>query len=357
MSSYSIIGLMSGTSMDGLDIAHCTFERNSPVENWTFDLKHTKTVNYPSQILDKLAVATQLSAEELLLLDKQLGRFFANETLAFIEQFHINKPDIDAISSHGHTIFHQPDKGFTYQIGCGDTLAYLTGIPVINDFRQRDVVAGGQGAPLVPIGDKLLFIDKADALLNIGGFTNVCFPGETTTAYDICPGNLPLNALSKQLGRPYDDGGQLARSGEINQELLDQLNGISFYSDSGPKSLGTEWLDEQLTPLLNGDSSVNMLRTCVEHIAEQINASLTGQGANSVFVTGGGAKNDFLMERIRYHFKGSVLIPDEKLIDFKEALVFAFLGALYLSKTPNTIASVTGAQLDIIGGVLHIPGC
>jgi len=355
MSSYNLIGLMSGTSMDGLDIANVSFNYSEKNE-WTFKVAYSSTVKYNTQLLEKLNLSKQLSAVDLLILDKELGLFFSTAVNAFIQKNRLDSATIDAICSHGHTVFHQPEKGFTYQIGCGDTLAYNTGIKVINDFRQKDVVAGGQGAPLVPIGDKLLFTNKADAFLNIGGFANVCYPSDNTKAYDICPGNLPLNFYAAKKGLEFDDNGELGRKGKLNQLLLEKLNNLPFYKLPGPKSLGTEWLEEQFMSHINDDiDPAEAIHTLVEHISIQIANDLNQMDSKSAFITGGGAKNSYLIDRIKVHFNGTIHIPTSQIIDYKEALIFGFLGALYLQNQTNSIATVTGAKIETIGGVLHLP--
>ncbi|MDX2360127.1 MAG: anhydro-N-acetylmuramic acid kinase [Crocinitomicaceae bacterium] len=355
MSSYSIIGLMSGTSLDGLDIANCTFALLESGE-WEYTVNQTETIEYPESLIKKLKASHELSAMDLLILDKDLGKYSAEQVVHFLKKHSINKTEIHAIASHGHTIFHQPDKGVTHQVGCGQTIAHITGITTINDFRQRDVIAGGQGAPLVPIGDKLLFIKEADALLNIGGISNVCFPSDRTIAFDICPGNLPLNRAVNTLGLNYDEGGEMASSGEINKEILDQLNSLPYYSRQAPKSLGIEWLEEQFYPLIDQiPLHQDKLATCVEHVALQIAKQLNQHKAESVLITGGGALNNYLVKRIDNHFNGKVVIPSKTLIQFKEAIIFGFLGALYLSGLPNCLSSVTGAEQNVIGGVLHAP--
>jgi anhydro-N-acetylmuramic acid kinase len=355
MSSYNLIGLMSGTSMDGLDIVNVQFNLSESNE-WSFNLNHSLTVVYSKNLLNKLNISKQLSTVELLLLDKELGLFFSTAVNNFIQEYQLNRGYIDAICSHGHTIFHQPENGFTHQIGCGETIAFHTGIKVVNDFRQKDIVAGGQGAPLVPIGDKLLFKNQADAFLNIGGFANVCYPSDNTKAYDICPGNLPLNHFAKKQGQDFDFNGEIARAGNLNQALLDDLNTLPFYSQEGPKSLGTEWLENKFMPHLENSLSNNdIMNTLVEHICIQIAADLDKMKTNSLFITGGGAKNAYLIERLKTYFHGKVIIPEDTIIDFKEALIFGFLGALYLNNQPNSLSSVTGAKKDTIGGVLHLP--
>lgn len=354
MGKLQLIGLMSGTSLDGLDVAHVEFDLENHGEH-TFNLGETKTFAYPTELQERLANAHTFSLVQILQLDKVLGRFFADCVNTFIAENRIDKRSIAAIASHGQTILHQPANGFTYQIGCGSTLAHFTGVDVVNDFRTRDIVAGGQGAPLVPIGDFGLFGQQAEAFLNIGGICNFSFrKAGVILAYDLCPGNLPLNKLAMTRGMHYDKQGKLAASGEINFFLLDLLNSLDYYQQKGPKSLGTEWLEDCFYPLLRFDKEVeNNLHTVVEHEAIQIGLALNELGAKSLLITGGGAKNDFLIARIKHYFNGEVLIPDVQIVDFKEAIVFAYLGALYLKGIPNCLSSVTGATQNVLGGVLH----
>ena len=356
MNKLEIIGLMSGTSLDGLDIAHVRFEENQG--KISFDLVHFETFDYQEDFRLLLKNATQLSAEKLFELDKKIGWVFAEKVNAYINKHQIEKENINAIASHGQTIFHQPQFGFTTQIGCGATLAFHTNIPVINDFRTLDVVAGGQGAPLVPIGDKLLFGELADAFLNIGGFCNISFEKENKqTAFDICPGNLPLNQLVQTIGLTYDKNGELAESGKLNATLFSQLNELNFYQLPYPKSLGTEWLESNFIPLLDSEIPlVDKLRTVTEHVAFQIAKTLNDNQLKSVYLTGGGAKNAFLINRLSAHFLGEIIIPEEKTIESKEALIFALLGALYLWDIPSNVPSVSGASEALILGTYHKTG-
>jgi len=356
MRNYEIIGLMSGTSMDGLDIAHLKFELN-PENKWDFTLINSETAEYSSEFLKKLSNATQLNVPDFLQLDKEIGKVFGEMVNNFIVKNNIDTTLINAIASHGHTTFHQPENGFTSQIGCGSTIAFITNIPVINDFRTKDVIAGGQGAPLVPIGDLLLFQNQADSFLNLGGIANISFLKDTKMiAFDICPANLPLNKLVVNLGFTYDKNGEIAEKGKVELDLLKQLNALPYYTQNYPKSLGTEWLETYFNPLIHFDSNIeNTLATVVEHEAIQIANVLNENNLTSVFITGGGAKNSFIIKRIKFYFKGEIIIPSTNSIDFKEAIIFAFLGALYLEKTPNTISSVTGAYRNVVGGVYHIP--
>ncbi len=356
MRKYEIIGLMSGTSMDGLDIAHVRFEKNKSDE-WSYLLLNSETFEYSNELISKLTNATLINVPSFLKLNKELGQTFGDLINQFLHKYQIEKTKIDAIASHGHTTFHQPQNGFTSQIGCGSTISFITGIPVINDFRSKDVIAGGQGAPLVPIGDLLLFNKTADSFLNIGGISNISFKvNNQMIAFDICPGNLPMNKLVQSKGMNYDKNGELAKSGEINFFLLDLLNRLEYYEQHHPKSLGTEWLENSFYPLIKFDKDIeNNLRTVIEHVSFQIASTLNQNNLKSVFITGGGAKNGFLIERLKHYFKGQVIIPEEQIVDFKEAIIFSFLGALYLDKKTNTLSSVTGASKNVIGGVYHVP--
>jgi anhydro-N-acetylmuramic acid kinase len=344
---------MSGTSLDGLDIAHVSF--NFENEQIYFELKNYETVLYSKSILNQLHNYLTLSVPEILMLDKEIGGFYANKVNEFIKKFNIDKNNIDAIASHGQTIFHQPQNGFTYQIGCGTTLAFKTGIDVINDFRTLDVIAGGQGAPLVPIGDFNLFSAEANAFLNIGGFTNISFKKkDEIIAFDICSGNLPMNEVVKSIGLTYDKNGNLARKGEIDFTIIEELQKLEHFHKSAPKSLGTEWLESDFYPIINKIESLeNKLRTLIEHTAIEIFNVLHSNDISSVYITGGGAKNNFLIERIRFFFKGEVIVPSEEIIDFKEAIIFAFLGARYLRNETTTIKSVTGASIEVSSGTFH----
>lgn len=356
MITYNIIGLMSGTSLDGLDIALVKLLYNSN-NTWTYELVQAETFSYSQEIIEKLSISAQLTTIQLFKLDKELAKKMGEYVNVFIQKNKFDKDNIDYIASHGHTVYHQPENGFTLQIGCGTTIAAVTGIKVINDFRSKDVIHGGQGAPLVPIGDFELFSTKAESYLNIGGITNISYKKNgKITAFDCCPGNLPLNKLAQNKGLTFDKDGILAKSGELNFFLLDLLNNLPYYSQNGPKSLGTEWLESDFYPLIKFDRDIeNNLRTVIEHEAIQISTILNSNELKSVFITGGGALNDFLIERIGHYFNGEIILPERSIIEFKEAIVFAFLGALYAEKLPNCLQEVTGADQNVSGGVLHLP--
>lgn len=351
-----MIGLMSGTSLDGVDLVYASFEKHDS-EDWRYTIEASETVPFTDTLTDQLSVGTSMLASNFVQLDHELGVFFGNSINRFIERFNILKSEIHAIATHGQTIFHQPGKGYTSQIGNPAVIAHITQLPTIGDFRTKDVLYGGQGAPLVPIGDKYLFGKQHDAFLNIGGFSNISlFNSSKIVAYDVTPGNLPLNLLARSKGLTYDKNGELASEGTINFFLLDLLNELSYYTTPAPKSLGVEWLEQHFYPLLKFDKDIESnLATVVEHIAIQIGKTLEENQVKSVLITGGGAKNVFLMNRLKRYYSGEVTIPNDQLIDFKEALIFGLLGVLFLAKEHNCLADVTGASKNVIGGVLHLP--
>lgn len=356
MNSYTIIGLMSGTSMDGVDLTLASYEK-SENGNWSYRLINYESFSYTNDLKSKLSILTSLPAAQLFEFDREIGRYFGELVNQFIEKYTIDKTNIDAIASHGHTVFHQPEKGYTVQIGSGIEIALKTGVKVINDFRSKDVALGGQGAPLVPIGDKLLFNDLADAFLNIGGFTNISLPNQQPIlAFDISPGNLPLNeVMKKNFGLAYDPNGRFASEGKIDQQLLEKLNCLEYYNQNGPKSLGTEWLEAHFNPLLYNRNPHDLLRTLVEHIASQISIVLNKHDVKRLAITGGGALNTFLVDRIKDLSVAKIIELEQHTIEFKEAIVFGFLGALYLAGENNILKEVTGARASSKSGTLHLP--
>lgn len=346
MNSKSVyaIGLMSGTSLDGLDIVYVEFEKN---DHYKFQIHFEETIEYSQDWKLKLQQSIELDPQNLDVLDSDYGIYLGEKVNEFIMRKEIHR--IDFIASHGHTVFHEPHKGITMQIGSGEELMRITQNKVVCDFRTQDVELGGQGAPLVPIGDELLFGDY-DACINLGGFSNLSYDYKNRRiAYDICPVNSVLNFYSRQLGYPFDKSGHIARSGEVNIELLNELNSLEYYSRSYPKSLGIEWVNKEVFPLLNKiDSTKDILRTFVEHCAIQISKSI--ENSNSALFTGGGVFNTFLMERISAFTETQIVIPSKSIVEFKEALIFAFLGLRRLENQVNCLASVTGAKYDHSSG-------
>ncbi len=346
-----IIGLMSGTSLDGLDIAACSFSDTPEGLKW--QLLAAETVNYDPSWRKKLASLPFASAFDYALASVELGRYMGEQVKVFCAKRSLIP---DYVASHGHTVFHRPDLALTTQIGDGDALAAACGLPVIFNFRTLDVALGGQGAPLVPIGDRLLF-SSYDACLNLGGIANISYGKDERTAFDISPCNMLLNFLARKGGKDYDDGGLLARQGTVIPSLLNKLDSLDYYSRPLPKSLGREWFDAECLPLvensLSGSSLHDVMRTAVEHIARQIAAVLNKNGLLTLLATGGGAKNTFLIERLQFLAPDcQVTVPSPDIVDFKEAIIFALLGYLRLCRRPNCLASVTGARQDNIGGQL-----
>lgn len=349
VSGMRVIGVMSGSSLDGIDLALCVFSDNEG--RWTFDVEAAHTVAYLPELRERLLHATQASALELARLDRDVGQAIGKACHALLQEH-----GADAIASHGHTIFHQPAERLTTQVGNGPLIAAITGATVVCDFRSLDVARGGQGAPLVPFGELFLFPEHK-AFVNLGGIANLSVHGpEETIGYDIGPCNQALDLLATEAGKPYDAEGAIARSGRVDPILFTKLNALSFYAQHPPRSLGREWFEEQMRPLLQtGAPLPDRMATVVEHTAHMIAAELGRWKVDRALFTGGGAHNDLLMERIAA--LGTVIpeLPTKELIDFKEAIIFAFLGLKRLRNEPNILASVTGASQDSIGGAVHRP--
>lgn len=338
---------MSGSSLDGLDIALVKFSEEN--DKYSFQIMEAETLPYPFQLKTQLSEAFHKQPEDLVQLDIHYGKYLGEQVLAFTQKHHV-QPDF--VASHGHTIFHRPEEHYTLQIGNGQELAKACGFTVINDFRSEDVSKGGQGAPLVPIGDKLLFNDY-EICLNIGGIANLSYEENgKRIAYDLCIANQALNHLAQRQGLDYDRDGELARSGEVDLTLLKQLNRHPFYGQLPPKSLGREFFETHQKSLLNGQSIPDMLATFVEHVALQIALPISFLPKGRILCTGGGAKNKFLIERLQARTKHEVIVPEKQIIDYKEALVFAFLGLLKLEGKTNVLASVTGAESDSCSGII-----
>lgn len=351
-SSYKVIGVMSGTSLDGIDLAECFFTI-SENKVWNYSIGEVETLPYPAEWKTRLQEAIHFSEGRLRTLNEEYTQYLGGVISAFIDKHSIE--NLDAVCSHGHTILHQPEKGITFQIGNLTQIAELVEQTVVCDFRVQDVEMGGQGAPLVPVGDRLLFGDY-DYCLNLGGFANCSFEEEgQRIAYDICPVNIVLNRYAEMLGVPYDEGGRLAASGNVDTSLLEQLNALSFYKEAPPKSLGMEWVQKEIFPLLNAteNSTENILHSFTEHVAMQLAALF--QKGSSILVTGGGAYNSYLLERIKFYKNLDLIVPNTVLLEYKEALVFGLLGVLRLREEINCLASVTGAREDHSSGVILTP--
>ncbi|MBN9337521.1 MAG: anhydro-N-acetylmuramic acid kinase [Chryseobacterium sp.] len=345
---FYAIGLMSGTSLDGLDICYTKFTRKESI--WNFEILKCATLPYSSELENSLRNAIHISSEELLKLNSDYGFYLGEQVSEFISKHNIH--DLDLIASHGHTIFHQPQKFFTLQIGDGRAIKSKTNKTVIYDFRSQDVILGGNGAPLVPVGDELLF-SGFDACLNLGGFSNISLKRDgERIAFDICPVNILLNDFALQLGKKYDENGDLAKAGMIDEKLLDELNQLSFYSENHPKSLGIEWINDNILPLVQNQKVEDLLATFTEHSAVQIVKILNEYDVRSVLITGGGAYNNYLIEKIKAKTKTEIHIPEKEIIEYKEALIFAFMGVLRLLDFNNVLSSATGSSRDHSSGLI-----
>lgn len=357
-----ILGLMSGTSLDGIDLALCEIDEHG------CRILAADTYPYLDEWRRRLSSLEGASAYDYALANVELGHLFGQTINKFLQ----GKERPEAIASHGHTIFHQPVSrvaaagsslayGLTTQIGDGDAIAAETGLPVVSNFRTLDVALGGQGAPLVPIGDELLF-GEYDACLNLGGIANISYRADgKRVAYDICPCNMALNRLATMLGYPYDDKGRIARGGEVHTCLLHELDNLEYYTVTEPKSLGKEWFVGQFWPIVKKFIGVSpttpqvrdALATVTSHIAIQISRIVERQQIKTLLVTGGGAWNSYLLELVeKYYPEVKITVPDALIVNYKEALIFALLGYLRLTGKVNTLASVTGAKCDSVGGVL-----
>jgi anhydro-N-acetylmuramic acid kinase len=358
------IGLMSGTSLDGLDLVAAEFWLKNG--NWNFNIHFAETVSYSNEWIEKLRNSPALSGEKLIELHADYGRFLGIETKQFIEKTGFT-PDL--IASHGHTVFHQPEKRFTFQAGSGFEISAITSITTVTDFRSGDVALGGQGAPLVPVGDRLLF-SEYEYCLNLGGFANISFEENgKRIAFDICPVNTIINHFAEKQGFAFDKNGELGRKGKVHDELLSKLNQLDFYSAEPPKSLGREWVEQVFMPVLNDFeiSDEDKLRTVYEHIAQQIALTVSGKGEGrgggkvgglaegKMLVTGGGAFNTFLIEFISNQTLSKIIIPTNEIVNFKEALIFALIGVLKYMGEINCLASVTGAKKDHSSGIIFFP--
>ena len=351
--SYQCIGVMSGTSLDGVDLAHIHFTLDN--NKWEYTLHEVATIPYPSEWIELLKSAIGFSDEKLKELNEKYTDYLGEIILQFIEKNKI--PAIDAVCSHGHTILHQPQNGFTLQIGNLPKIAQIINQKVICDFRVQDVQLGGQGAPLVPIGDRILF-SEFDYCFNLGGFSNISFEemGQRT-AFDISPVNTVLNYYANLIGFEYDDKGTLSRSGKMNPDLFKELNDLAYYKKAHPKSLGFEFVKEIILPLIENHAipTADKMHTFTEHLAYQTSLALP-QHKGKLLITGGGAYNDFMVERMRFYLPTmNLIIPDHKTLEYKEALIFALLGLLKLRNEINVLSSVTGASKDHPSGIIYTP--
>ena len=360
---YRPIGLMSGSSLDGLDIVFAEIEENGG--KWTYEILHADCYPYEQEWTERLKAAVSMSALDYQILHTEYGHYLGEQVNRFIRGNQLEYK-VSLVASHGHTTFHIPSRKMTAQLGDGAAIAAATQLPVVSDLRNIDIALGGQGAPIVPIGEYLL-LGGYDYFLNIGGIANISAPAQNNSGrwgFDVCAANRVLNMLAAEAGKEYDDEGKMADNGNLNDQLLQQLNAFEYYDRPYPKSLANDFGTDIVYPLIKRSrcSISDALRTYTEHIALQIKKAISGvnnfkpQTSNlKLLCTGGGAFNTFLVERLKIHLASlnvDVMIPDEKLIKYKEALVMELIGVLRWREETNVLASVTGATRDSIGGAV-----
>lgn len=360
---YKAIGLMSGSSLDGLDIVFAELDENRG--SWNFNIQAAACYEYSNEWKKKLADAKNISAYNYALLHAAYGKYLAEQVNQFIEENNLHHR-VQLIASHGHTVFHEPATGVTTQLGCGATLAALTGINVVSDLRIMDVALGGQGAPIVPMGEQLLF-PGYDFYLNIGGIANISFQQEKNfIAFDICPANRVLNMLAQKTGKDFDESGSVAENGQLIQPLFEALNALGYYKQLPSKSLSNNFGTDVIYPLIESFniSISDALHTYVGHIAYQLQQAVKNLNvdkdvsvAKKLLVTGGGAFNTFLIKKINENLAPlniEVIIAENNIVQYKEALVMALLGVLRWREENTVLASVTGASRSSIGGAVWI---
>lgn len=357
---YKAIGLMSGSSLDGLDIVFVEIHETGG--NWKYEIIHADCYAYNQEWIEKLKSAVTMNAMDYQLLHTEYGHYLGQQVNRFIEQNQLQYK-VAVVASHGHTTFHVPAKKMTAQLGDGAAIAASTQLPVVSDLRSMDIAFGGQGAPIVPIGEKLL-LDDYDYFLNLGGIANISFNSDRYIAFDVCAANRVLNMLVSGMGKEYDDGGEIAAGGVVNNDLLEKLNALDYYRQAYPKSLANDFGTDTVYPIITGmDCTIpDALRTYCEHIALQISNAISGlndtaysMAGRKLLCTGGGAFNSFLIQRLKDHLKQlnvEVIIPDEKLVKYKEALIMALIGVLRWREETNILSSVTGATRDSVGGAM-----
>lgn len=359
---YRVIGIMSGSSLDGLDLTFAEFEETG--RKWSHQIKAAACRPYSAEWISRLQNAGNLDAYNYLLLHTAYGKYIGQMINDFIDEFDLHH-QVQLISSHGHTVFHAPDRSMTSQLGDGAAIAAATEINVVSDLRSIDVAFGGQGAPIVPIGEKLLFNDYS-LFLNLGGIANISYKSkEGYIAFDVCPANRVLNMLAQMEGKEFDEGGLIASSGKIYTPLLSRLNSLTYYSRPFPKTLANSFGTDEIFPLVQAFdiSNADKLRTYGEHMVVQIANSIQKIAGGSeienskLLVTGGGAFNTFIIERLQkilLPLNIEVTVPDASLVNFKEALIMGLIGVLRWREEYNVLSTVTGARRSSIGGAVWI---
>ena len=351
LNQYHAIGIMSGSSLDGVDFCLASFERDA----WSFQILEATTIPIPERIKNKLKRSDRLSGYDLIRLDIDYGDWIGRQLKSFAASDHL----IEAVGFHGHTVFHEPVHKLSLQLGNGLVISSVSGLPVVDDFRTRDLLMGGQGAPLVPKGEIMLFPEYR-AWVNLGGIANITVKeSDNVLAWDIAPCNQVFNFFAQKLNFPYDKDGALAKEGSLEKKWTDGLKDLPYFKTKPPKSMSNQWINEHILKNPSIDPK-DALHSFAELLAGEVAKSicLSASGNDKVLFTGGGTHNTYLMERIRNFLKEQniqIVTPSAEIIDFKEALIFAFLGLLRKLGIPNTMGMATGASKDTVSGTLHLP--
>lgn len=359
-----VVGIMSGSSLDGLDIALCRFEQDDLSGKLSFDLVDTAAIPFDENMMSRLGVGATMDVRSLKKLEVDLSRYIAESVNQFLEA---GAHTADYISCHGHTIWHVPEDGYTVQIGQGAIISELTGTPCICDLRSNDMAVGGQGAPVAPIVEQILF-PEFDFYINLGGIANVSFHSDQEViSWDSVPCNQILNHYASQKGLPYDDGGSLAESGKVDKGLKEAWMSLPYFGRSYPKSMDNTWVKNHFLAGASSfdvsieDALATMVDVCVSQIQGDIKdhvGDTGGQHLRKCLITGGGAHNTYLVSQLSEvltHDDIEVIKPKDEIVDYKEAILMALMGFLRIEGISNTISSVTGARTNTIGGAVYVP--
>ena len=359
-----VVGIMSGSSLDGLDIALCRFEQDELSGKLSFDLLNTAAIPFEETMMKRLGEGASLGVRSLKKLEVDLSRYIAESVNQFLDA---GAHTADYISCHGHTILHVPEDGYTVQIGQGAIISELTGLPCICDLRSSDMAVGGQGAPVAPIVEQILF-SNFDFYINLGGIANVSYhSNQEVISWDSVPCNQILNHYASQKDLPYDDGGSLAGTGRVDRGLKEAWMSLPYFEKPYPKSMDNTWVRKQFLERSRSfdvtveDALATMVDVCVSQIRRDIKdhvGATGGQHLRKCLITGGGAHNTFLVSQLSEaltHEEIEVIKPEDDIVDYKEAILMALMGFLRIEGKSNTISSVTGARTNTIGGAVYVP--
>ena len=352
------IGVMSGTSLDGIDISLCEIDNNSIKEI------HSSAYPFPSELKEEIleAISGQITLEQLGTLDHKLGLLYAKTLTSFLQKYALRSESICAIGLHGQTLWHAPESAnpFTMQLGDPNLVVAATNIKVVADFRRADMANGGQGAPFAPAFHRAIFGEKNCAVLNIGGMANITLLGEEYLGFDSGCGNVLLDYWAMQsLGVPYDKEGAFATSGEVIEELLEAMLVDPYFAKKPPKSTGREyfnstWLANTM-PLFSSYKDADVQRTLLELTAKSIANDINRYSVDEIIAYGGGVHNSFLMQRLTQLCKAKIVLSNHYGInaEFMEAMVFAWFAHKRINNEAIDLRTITGARKNSLLGAIY----